>query len=63
MSAASDLRGGHALSLAEFHRIWREEHGPLVASHAQRIGALKYVQVHRIEHAPIEPMAVFIDRM
>ncbi len=51
------LRRKPALSLAEFHRIWREEHGPLVASHAQHIRALKYVQVHRMEHALTEPMA------
>jgi uncharacterized protein (TIGR02118 family) len=43
------LRRKPAMSLAEFHRYWREQHGPLVASHAQRIGALRYVQVHRLD--------------
>jgi uncharacterized protein (TIGR02118 family) len=43
------LRRKPELSLAEFHRYWREEHGPLVASHAQRIAALRYVQVHRLD--------------
>lgn len=43
------LRRKPALSLAEFQRYWREEHGPLVASHAQRIGALRYIQVHRLD--------------
>ena len=39
-------------SLEKFQRYWREEHGPLVASVAQRLNILRYVQVHRIE-API----------
>ena len=43
------LRRQPALSLAEFHRYWREQHGPLVASHQQRIGAMRYVQVHRLD--------------
>ncbi len=43
------LRRKPELSLAEFRRYWREQHGPLVASHAQRIGALRYVQVHRLD--------------
>lgn len=43
------LRRKSGLSLSEFQRYWREEHGPLVASHAQRIGALRYVQVHRLD--------------
>jgi len=43
------LRRRPELSLAEFQRYWREEHGPLVASHAQRIGALRYIQVHRLD--------------
>ena len=52
------LRRKPELSLAEFQRYWREEHGPLVASHAQHIGALRYMQVHRMDHALNEPMAV-----
>src|SRR4029453_19074596 len=43
------LRRRPELSLPEFQRYWREEHGPLVASHAQRIGALRYIQVHRLD--------------
>ncbi|HTL00399.1 MAG TPA: EthD domain-containing protein [Pseudomonadales bacterium] len=43
------LRRRPELSLAEFQRYWREQHGPLVASHAQRIGALRYIQVHRLD--------------
>jgi len=51
------LRRKPALSLEEFQRYWREEHGPLVASHAQHIGALRYVQVHRVEDVINERMA------
>jgi uncharacterized protein (TIGR02118 family) len=31
---------------AEFHRYWREEHGPLVRSLAPVLGIRRYVQVH-----------------
>ena len=51
------LRRKPALSLVEFQRYWREEHGPLVASHAQHIGALRYIQVHRSDDAINERMA------
>jgi uncharacterized protein (TIGR02118 family) len=51
------LRRKPARSLAEFQRYWREEHGPLVASHAQHIGALRYVQVHRVDDVINERMA------
>ncbi len=51
------LRRKPRLSLAEFQQYWREEHGPLVASHAQRIDTLRYVQVHRVEDASNERMA------
>src|SRR5262252_2407033 len=51
------LRRKPALSLAEFHRYWREQHGPLVASHQQRIGALRYVQVHRLDDPINEQLA------
>ena len=37
------------IALEEFHRYWREEHGPLVASVAEDIGARKYVQSHTID--------------
>ena len=30
------------LSLDEFHRYWREEHAPLVASHAGTLGIVSY---------------------
>jgi uncharacterized protein (TIGR02118 family) len=31
---------------AEFHRYWRDVHGPLVASKAETLGIRRYVQVH-----------------
>ena len=43
------LRRAPHLSLEEFHRYWREEHAPLVASHQHHLGILKYVQVHRVD--------------
>ncbi|MCY4214344.1 MAG: EthD domain-containing protein [Gammaproteobacteria bacterium] len=42
------LRKKPELSHDEFYRYWLEEHGPLVASHARRLGALRYVQVHTL---------------
>jgi uncharacterized protein (TIGR02118 family) len=33
----------------EFHRYWREEHGPLVQSFRPVLGIERYVQTHRIE--------------
>jgi uncharacterized protein (TIGR02118 family) len=43
------LRRKAGVSLAEFQRYWREEHGPLVASVQTKIGALRYVQVHTLD--------------
>jgi len=34
---------------AEFHRYWREDHGPKVRSVAEAIGALRYVQSHTLD--------------
>ena len=33
----------------EFHRYWRDEHGPLVRSFQATLGIRRYVQVHRLE--------------
>jgi uncharacterized protein (TIGR02118 family) len=33
----------------EFHRYWRDEHGPLVRSFQATLGMLRYVQTHRLE--------------
>jgi uncharacterized protein (TIGR02118 family) len=34
---------------AEFHRYWRDEHGPLVRSLQAALGIRRYVQTHRME--------------
>ena len=36
------------ISEEEFHRYWRDEHGPLVARHASALGIRRYVQVHTV---------------
>lgn len=51
------LRRKPDLSLEAFQDYWLNEHGPLVASVAGRINALRYVQVHTIEHPANEAMA------
>lgn len=33
----------------EFHRYWRDEHGPLVRSFRETLRIRRYVQLHRIE--------------
>ena len=33
----------------EFHRYWRDEHGPLVRSFQEALGIRRYVQLHRME--------------
>ena len=42
------IRRRGELSPEEFHRYWREEHAPLVASHAQTLGIRSYVQHHTL---------------
>ena len=34
---------------AEFHRYWRDQHGPLVRSLQLVLGIRRYVQTHRLE--------------
>ena len=51
------LRKKPELVKDEFHRYWLEEHGPLVAGHARRLNALRYVQVHTLEDPANEAMA------
>lgn len=40
------LRRKPDISFEAFQRYWRETHGPLVASHSQRLNIRRYVQVH-----------------
>ena len=39
------------LSREEFQRYWREQHAPLVRSHAKTLGIRRYVQAHTIDPA------------
>ncbi len=43
------LRRKPELSLEEFHDYWRRKHGPLVASFAEDLNILRYVQTHTID--------------
>ena len=43
------LRRKSELSLEEFQDYWRRKHGPLVASFAEDLNILRYVQTHTIE--------------
>jgi uncharacterized protein (TIGR02118 family) len=40
------LRRRPDMAADEFHRYWREQHGPLVASHAHTLGIRRYSQLH-----------------
>jgi uncharacterized protein (TIGR02118 family) len=51
------LRRRPELSVLEFQRYWREEHGPLVASHGRHIDVLRYVQVHTLDDPVNRAMA------
>ncbi len=51
------LRKKPELSKAEFYRYWREQHGPLVASHASHLNTLRYVQVHTLDDPAHAAMA------
>lgn len=50
------LRRKAGLSLEEFHRYWRDDHGPLVAGYAKHIGVSRYVQSHRLDDDTNERM-------
>jgi uncharacterized protein (TIGR02118 family) len=45
------LRRRSDVEAADFTRYWRDEHGPLVASHAAALGVLGYRQLHAL---PVE---------
>ncbi len=45
------LRRKPEMTRQEFQQYWRETHGPLVASHATVLSALRYVQVHTLDDA------------
>jgi EthD domain len=43
------LRRKPEMHVEEFHRYWREDHGPLVASQADALGIKRYVQLHTVD--------------
>ena len=43
------VRGRGDIEPDEFHRYWRDEHGPLVRSLQRVLGIRRYVQTHRLE--------------
>ncbi|WP_066285518.1 EthD domain-containing protein [Arthrobacter sp. B6] len=45
------LRRHPKLSVEEFQEHWRDQHGPLMASHQVRLGILRYTQTHRLDDA------------
>ncbi|HXQ59112.1 MAG TPA: EthD domain-containing protein [Acidimicrobiales bacterium] len=49
------LRRRPDMSAEEFHRYWREEHAPLVTSHASALRIRRYVQVHTVS-GPVNAM-------
>jgi uncharacterized protein (TIGR02118 family) len=49
------VRRREDVDLAEFHRYWQDEHGPLVRSMQQTLRIRRYVQTHRLE-TPLNEM-------
>lgn len=50
------LRRRAELEEAEFHRYWRDQHGPLVASFAEVLGIRRYEQLHSLDPALSEAL-------
>jgi uncharacterized protein (TIGR02118 family) len=48
------LRAKPRMSPEDFQTYWRERHGPLVESHADRLAMLRYVQVHTLHDLTAE---------
>jgi uncharacterized protein (TIGR02118 family) len=45
------LRRRAELSREEFQAYWRDQHAPLVRTHASALGIRRYVQVHAVDDA------------
>jgi uncharacterized protein (TIGR02118 family) len=43
------VRRRQELSPEEFHRYWRDEHGPLVKRYAGALGIRRYTQLHTLD--------------
>jgi uncharacterized protein (TIGR02118 family) len=54
------LRRKPDMAPEEFHRYWRDEHGPLARSHAEGLGMLRYTQLHSLD--PVTSDALRIGR-
>ena len=46
------LRRKAGMSFEDFQSYWREQHGPLVASHSQHLDIKKYIQVQEFKYFP-----------
>ena len=55
------LQRREELTREDFQRYWREQHAPLVRSHAQTLGIQRYVQVHTDLNAETDPGRVARD--
>lgn len=55
------LRRRPGLPEEEFHRYWREVHGPLVQRHASALRIQRYVQHHHVAHVVGEASATARD--
>lgn len=51
-----------SLSAVDFHRYWRENHGPLIKKHARLFGIRRYVQLHATEDERNAPSQHFPER-
>jgi uncharacterized protein (TIGR02118 family) len=51
------LRKRDELSREEFQDYWRNQHAPLVRSHAAALGIRRYVQLHSIDDAVSQAVA------
>ncbi len=56
ITIAFSLRRRADVDEAEFHRYWRDEHGPLVVRHQHALGIVRYVQLHSLDPAMSAPL-------
>lgn len=49
------LRRRPDLTREAFQKYWREVHGPLVASYAEALGIVRYVQLHTLASQQLPP--------
>ncbi len=56
ITIAFALRRRADVDEAEFHRYWRDEHGPLVVGHQAALGIVRYSQLHSLDPAMSEAL-------